>query len=302
MKKVILTFVVVVAAFLVWDFKYHPAVAPTNSASPSPSASASASPTASAADSITGTSIYNPARVSKKPFGIYVSPGHSPVSPERFSGFHTGTDFETTPAEADVAVPVPAFCDGTLLKKEYASGYGGVAVESCTLGGQAVTVIYGHLNLASITPAVGQDLKKGDFIGNLGKGYSTETDGERKHLHLGIHKATSVNITGYVSSGELNNWLDAQTFLNLPESNDYELHESDLAQTFVYPVTSRVGIVLDSSKYSPTGMDCEPHGVLGSVSNIPAVPTGQFAVRYEGLVAGGCTLQDGSWYAHIIIK
>ncbi|HZZ99469.1 MAG TPA: hypothetical protein VFK07_02035, partial [Candidatus Paceibacterota bacterium] len=53
----------------------------------------------------------------------------------------------------------------------------------------------------------------GDFIGNLGKGYSSQTDGERKHLHLGIHKGSAVDITGYVSSDDLlSNWLDANLF------------------------------------------------------------------------------------------
>ncbi|NTU99252.1 hypothetical protein HGA64_04600 [Candidatus Falkowbacteria bacterium] len=35
-------------------------------------------------------------RVTKKPFGIKVSPKNSSVSPERFTGYHTGVDFETT--------------------------------------------------------------------------------------------------------------------------------------------------------------------------------------------------------------
>jgi len=54
-------------------------------------------------------------RVTKKPFGIYVSPGHSPVSPERFSGYHTGVDFETTAAEQNIDIPIYALCDGNLL-------------------------------------------------------------------------------------------------------------------------------------------------------------------------------------------
>src|SRR3989338_10346295 len=33
-------------------------------------------------------------RVTKKPFGKYITPADSPVQPERFSGYHTGADFE----------------------------------------------------------------------------------------------------------------------------------------------------------------------------------------------------------------
>src|SRR5690348_16155292 len=55
------------------------------------------------------------ARVTKKPFGIYVTPQNSPVQPERFTGFHTGTDFETTPTEANSLVPFFAICSGKIL-------------------------------------------------------------------------------------------------------------------------------------------------------------------------------------------
>ncbi|HTP57129.1 MAG TPA: M23 family metallopeptidase [Candidatus Paceibacterota bacterium] len=154
-------------------------------------------------------------RVTKKTFGLYVTPTDSPVSPEKFTGYHTGLDFETTPAEADVAVTVRALCDGTLLLKKWATGYGGVAVQSCMLDGQAVTVIYGHLNIDSVTMDIGAALHRGDAIAVLGKGYSTETDGERKHLHLGIHKGTTVNILGYVQKkSDLAAWLDPAPFIH----------------------------------------------------------------------------------------
>jgi len=154
------------------------------------------------------------ARITKKPFGIFITPKTSPVQPERFAGYHTGTDLETYPSEQNIDVPVRALCDGKLLVARFASGYGGVAVESCTLDGQAVTVVYGHIRLASVAPKIGAQIKAGDFLANLGTGYSNETDGERKHLHLGIHKGTSVNILGYVQSkSELSGWIDAAQYL-----------------------------------------------------------------------------------------
>lgn len=154
-------------------------------------------------------------RITKKPFGIFIIPKTSTVQPERFSGYHTAVDLETTPAEQNIDVPVKALCDGKLLSARTASGYGGVAVESCVLEGQAVTVIYGHIKLSSVTIRVGDQLKAGDFLANLGTGFSQETDGERKHLHLGIHKGSSIGILGYVQSErELSNWIDPQKYLN----------------------------------------------------------------------------------------
>lgn len=148
-------------------------------------------------------------RVTKKPFGIYITPQTSPVSPEKFIGYHTGVDFETFPDEQDADVPIYAICDGVLLERTTATGYGGLAVQRCTINGESVVVVYGHLKLTSIAAEVGQDLKHGEKLALLGKGYSSETSGERKHLHLGIHKGAAINIFGYVQKQiELTNWID----------------------------------------------------------------------------------------------
>jgi murein DD-endopeptidase MepM/ murein hydrolase activator NlpD len=147
-------------------------------------------------------------RVTKKPFGIYITPKTSPVQPEKFQGFHTGTDFEVFPEELNIDVPVRAICTGKIAVKRIASGYGGVLVQTCTLNNQPITTIYGHLRLASITKKAGDSLNAGDEIGFLGKAYSPETDGERKHLHLGIHKGSSISILGYISSqSQLSRWI-----------------------------------------------------------------------------------------------
>ena len=148
-------------------------------------------------------------RVTKKPFGIYITPKNSPVQPEKFQGYHTGTDFEIFPEELNTDVAVQAVCTGKLILKKYAGGYGGVAAEACELDNHPITVVYGHLNLASINAKAGDDLSAGDFLGNLGKAYSTETNGERKHLHLGFHKGDTINILGYAKAeSQLSDWLD----------------------------------------------------------------------------------------------
>jgi murein DD-endopeptidase MepM/ murein hydrolase activator NlpD len=172
--------------------------------------SAVIAPTAAIAMPISNTL----SRVTKKFFGTYVTPQNSPVQPEKFKGYHTGADFETLPDEQNIDVPIYAICDGKLLMKKYASGYGGVAVESCKINSQDVTVIYGHLRLSSIIPNTGDILKPGDKIAVLGTGFSVETDGERKHLHLGIHKGSAINILGYVQNqSDLAGWIDPLTVL-----------------------------------------------------------------------------------------
>ena len=152
-------------------------------------------------------------RVTKKPFGMFIDPQTSPVQPERFRGYHTGTDFETFPEESVTDVSIRAVCSGTLVAKRRASGYGGVIVERCELGGETVTVVYGHLALKSVTGQVGDQVASGAELGMLGAAGSTDTDGERKHLHLGIHRGEAIDIRGYVSQRtELSQWIDPCLF------------------------------------------------------------------------------------------
>lgn len=153
-------------------------------------------------------------RINKKPFGIKVTPKSSPIKAERFTGYHTGVDLEILAGEEDVDVPVKALCDGKLLIKEIGSGYGGIMSQSCLLDGKNVTVIYGHLNLSSITKNQGDKISSGEQIAVLGKGFSEETDKERKHLHLGIHLGRGLDLRGYVATEqELKGWLDPLKFL-----------------------------------------------------------------------------------------
>lgn len=149
------------------------------------------------------------ARVTKKPFGIFITPATSPVQPERFRGYHTGADFEILPGEENIDVPVHAVCEGKMRARQFVSGYGGVAIQDCQIKGENVTVLYGHLSLTNIKYNIGEIIKEGEVIGNLGDPVKSETDGERKHLHLGIHKGSEINYRGYVNSkNELSAWID----------------------------------------------------------------------------------------------
>lgn len=153
------------------------------------------------------------ARITKKPFGIRITPASSPVSPERFSGYHTGTDFEAFETETDEEVAVSAICTGKILQKRSARGYGGVVVQACELDGEPLTVVYGHLDLDSVVAKVGMQMKIRERLGLLGE-FGPETDGERKHLHLGIHRGPVVDIRGYVATeAALAGWIDVKTLI-----------------------------------------------------------------------------------------
>lgn len=149
------------------------------------------------------------ARITKKPFGLYVEPGKSTVPNERFIGFHSGTDFEVFDKELTTRVPIYALCSGELIYRRIVEGYGGVIVQDCLIGDQSVTVLYGHLDLDdTVTATVAQDVKRGDEIGALGA-VGRFTDNERRHLHLGIHRGSDIDLRGYVEDeSELLSWIN----------------------------------------------------------------------------------------------
>lgn len=152
-------------------------------------------------------------RVTKKRFGTYVEPGNSPVSPEKFRGYHTGVDFEILSSEENSDVQITAICDGILAIKRTASGYGGLVAQYCVLSGSDVLVVYGHVRLSSVSQKIGDEIKTGDKLAFMGTP-GPETDGERKHLHLGIHKGKDLNIAGYVQTeSALSGWIDPLTVL-----------------------------------------------------------------------------------------
>lgn len=149
-------------------------------------------------------------RITKKFFGSYVTPSNSPVQPERFTGYHTGVDIEYGEITADV--PVRAITEGQVVVSETADGYGGVIVIRHNLQGKSVTALYGHLRPSSMKK-VGVTVATNDQIAVLGTAYSSETDGERRHLHFSLRQDTSTTIRGYVQKqSELSGWQDPRAF------------------------------------------------------------------------------------------
>lgn len=149
-------------------------------------------------------------RITKKPFGIYITPETSPVQPERFNGYHTGVDVEYDDTTDDI--PVKAIADGIIIASQSVPGYGGVVAIQYEINNESVIGLYGHLDNATRLTA-GTEVTGGQTVGFLGEDQSIDTDGERKHLHFGILKGTSVSYKGYVNTeAELNDWYDPLVF------------------------------------------------------------------------------------------
>jgi len=205
-KAILIGVVLIIAFFIVTDNAQSP---DSSSLSPRVSRSVSSSVTLQAALAAPLDNFRS--RVTKKPFGIFITRENSPVTPEVFYGYHTAADFEILAGEENEEIHVRAICDGKLLQSRTGvTGYGGVMVQSCTINNQAVTVMYGHVIRTNQSAL----FKAGTSIGRLGNAYSMETSNERKHLHLGIHKGGAVDIRGYVQNqSELSGWIDPLTVL-----------------------------------------------------------------------------------------
>ncbi len=145
-------------------------------------------------------------RITKKPFGILINQKTSPVQPERFSGYHTGIDVEFPEETGDIGGH--AVTDGTISAYGTVDGYGGAITIRHTIQGRSLLALYGHLNPASL-PKQGATVLKGTQIGTLGRGFTEETDGERRHLHFGLYAGNETTVQGYVQTKTaLSTWID----------------------------------------------------------------------------------------------
>lgn len=78
---------------------------------------------------------------------------------------------------------------------------------------------------------------------------------------------------------------------------------SDSGKTFDIWITSRITVILDARQYPMEDLreDCVPFGVLGRISNIPAVPWPYYPIRYEAVQLGKCLIRNGQFEVTIAV-
>lgn len=195
--KYLLILIIIFAGFLI--LKNRPQVPTSSLLPPTISVSPISSPIT---DKLSEPISEFKTRITKKFFGTYITPQNSPIKPEKFTGFHTAVDVEYEDTTSDISVY--SIDNGQIIYSGEVNGYGGfIAIQYSEYIG-----IYGHLRPKSLLPNKSM-VKKGDTIGILGTGYTSETDGERKHLHFAILKDSKLDFHGYVQSkSELSLWLN----------------------------------------------------------------------------------------------
>ncbi len=220
----------VTSGFFIWrHYKNHQTpVSQTSNSSPATSAqtpSVPATPTPTSVAQPTPTLVFPISNFSSRAttdfFGTYYSAGGS-SNPDRlvcpnatyYAGYHTAIDLETTAAEANQNVPVFAIASGTVRQIGAVSGYGGLIVVQYTLASNDYTAYYGHIDLATVKVKTGEAVTVGETLASLGAACSTSNGDVRKHLHFGLHKGTSIVVSGYVSDqSTLSNWQDPLALL-----------------------------------------------------------------------------------------
>lgn len=94
--------------------------------------------------------------------------------------FHDGVDFAGAGA---LGSPIFSVADGEVTRSGPASGYGNWITIKHNIDGQSVESLYGHMPASSITVQVGDKVKAGQKIAEVGnEGFSTGP-----HLHFGIY-------------------------------------------------------------------------------------------------------------------
>lgn len=85
------------------------------------------------------------------------------------------------------------------------------------------------------------------------------------------------------------------------QTQQYEFTAEDSGKTVTYVVTSRFGIELNRQKYPKQNIQvsCTPPDTIGGVSNLPSVMPPLYAVRYQAVQPGKCTIRNGSFHLEV---
>lgn len=160
-------------------------------------------------------------RIKYKNFGTYIDENFYEKSPKifptHFYGYHAAIDLEVTPEEEKLNIPVYTVTTGKILYIGDVEGYGGIVIQQID---SSHTALYGHIKLSSIILNVGDTVKAGQRICDLGNGFSVETAGERKHLHFAIHKGLDLYFLGHEPTVEVLSaqWENPTKFLQAKDA------------------------------------------------------------------------------------
>lgn len=184
--------------------------------------------------------------------------GKEALFPTQFTGYHVADDLEINKGEENQNVPVYAVSDGKITFAGPVGGYGGSILLS--IANDSHTALYGHIKLSSLKVKAGDSVKAGQELAYLGNAFSSETGGERKHLHFGIYNGKGIYYRGYESSEATvrNKWVDPMAYLKQKGAVD------------VSQPASVSSVKRENSNQSSSDLNVDPNNTIPSASDQPA--------------------------------
>jgi len=115
-------------------------------------------------------------------------------------------------------------------------------------------------------------------------------------VHL---SSTDIRWTNAAFNRLLANTIGISSLLPAPPqlTQQYEFTEHDSGRTVTYTVTTRLALIFNQKQFPKKNLQlsCTPPGVLGSISNLPSVTPPLYALRYEAVQPGLCTIRNGTF-------
>ncbi len=109
--------------------------------------------------------------------------------------------------------------------------------------------------------------------------------------------------TAHLTSHTIQATPSTPILLTPPQTQKYEFTAQDSGMSVTYVVTSRFGITFNPQKYPKQHLQitCTPPDTIGSVSNLPSVKPPLYAVRYQAVRPGKCTIKNGNFMLKVTI-
>jgi hypothetical protein len=114
----------------------------------------------------------------------------------------------------------------------------------------------------------------------------------------GVNPTTTVPTT---TATEQPTSVPATTTLGLTQQ--YAFTAQDNGKTITYGITTRFSLSLDQQHYPSQNLQlsCQAQNALSAISNAPYAAPPLYAVGYETIAAGNCTIQNGNFILTVIV-
>jgi hypothetical protein len=84
--------------------------------------------------------------------------------------------------------------------------------------------------------------------------------------------------------------------------SQYEVTANDTGKTYTYPVGVHFSVFLDEEHYPKNELVCHPGGVIAHAANMPVATLPLYAVRFDTVAPGICTLHNKDFSMTVVVE